>query len=245
MEIGYNYFISNMLLNYNHAEFFFIIAALVFYSITKLTWKFNNGKLVYFLLVLFLITQGLLAYFGFYKVDYDAFPPRILIFGIFPGFVLSYFVFKSVTVKTDLNQFRLIRGLILIHLVRLPIELVLHDLYKMRLLPQEMTFTGLNWDIVVGLSSPVMAILSFRLLKNSQRSVLIAWNILGLLFLVNVMVIGILTSRAPIQQFSFHQPNIAILMFPYVWLPTFLVPVMFWSHVYGIKLLKKSRIILD
>jgi hypothetical protein len=61
--------------------------------------------------------------------------------------------------------------------------------------------------------------------------VLLIWNVVCLGLLVNIVVIAILSVPTAFQQFGFDQPNIAIGQFPYVWLPSVVVPIVLLSHL--------------
>jgi hypothetical protein len=67
--------------------------------------------------------------------------------------------------------------------------------------------------------------------------VLLAWNILGLILLLNVVIHGILSVPFPFQQFGLDQPNIAMLHAPYLLLPGLIVPVVLFSHLAAIRLI--------
>ena len=98
-----------------------------------------------------------------------------------------------------------------------------------------MTFIGLNFDILIGVSALIILIatniFTFQLTKN----ILLIWNWIGLLFLMNIVVIAVLSAPLPFQQMSFDRPNIAVLSFPYVLLPSYIVPVVFLAHIITIK----------
>jgi len=103
-----------------------------------------------------------------------------------------------------------------------------------------MTFEGRNFDILAGLSTPFIAYFGFTK-KTIGRKFLLAWNIICLLLLLNIVVNAILSAPFVFQQFAFDQPNIAILYFPFVWLPGFIVPVVLFSHLVLIRRLSKSN----
>lgn len=72
---------------------------------------------------------------------------------------------------------------------RLPLELVLHDWVKQGTVPESMTWTGANFDIVSGIAA-----LGLAPLANRYR--LAAWfgNIIGLALLFNVARVALLSS---------------------------------------------------
>jgi hypothetical protein len=83
---------------------------------------------------------------------------------------------------------------------------------------------------------------SFGLEKShiSPRAILI-WNFICLGLLVNIVVNALLSAPSPLQKFAFDQPNIAILYFPYSWLPTFVVPLVLFAHLASIQQLLKEN----
>jgi hypothetical protein len=66
------------------------------------------------------------------------------------------------------------------------------------------------------------------------------WNFICLGLLVNIIVNAVLSAPFPFQQFGFSQPNIAVLYFPYVWLPCGIVPLVLLSHLAVIRQLSKK-----
>jgi hypothetical protein len=77
--------------------------------------------------------------------------------------------------------------------------------------------------------------------KHSKiHKLLYFWNIAGVIFLSIIACIAILSAPLPLQQFAFEQPNIALLKFPYVFLPAFIVPLVFTSHFLMLKKRKNN-----
>lgn len=104
-----------------------------------------------------------------------------------------------------------------------------------------MTFEGRNLDILSGLTAPVIAWLAFRGSKIN-RPLLVAWNLLALGLLLNILINAILALETPFQQFAFDQPNRGVLYFPFIWLPAIIVPIVFVSHAVSLReLLKRSQ----
>jgi hypothetical protein len=126
------------------------------------------------------------------------------------------------------------KTLTLVHVVRIPVELVLYWLFLHKAVPELMTFSGRNFDILAGITAPFVYYFGF--LKNMiHRKGILLWNIICLLLLLNIVVNAILSAPTPFQQFAFGQPNIAILHFPYIWLPTVVVPIVLFSHLVAIR----------
>ena len=93
--------------------------------------------------------------------------------------------------------------------LRLPLELVLHDWAGQGSIPETMTWSGSNFDVVTGVLALVVAVLAWRS-RSRSRSRVAAWvvNVVGLVLLVNVMRVAMLSSPAP---FGWHLPNPLLL----------------------------------
>ncbi|MNY38553.1 hypothetical protein D3C86_1731870 [compost metagenome] len=126
-----------------------------------------------------------------------------------------------------------------VHLIRIPVELVLYGLFLNGAIPELMTFEGRNFDILAGITAPLVGFFGISQSKMGKTSLLL-WNFACLGLLLNIVVTAILSAPSPFQQLSFEQPNIAILYFPFSWLPVFVVPLVLFAHLAAIrKLIKK------
>ena len=120
-----------------------------------------------------------------------------------------------------------------IHIVRVPIEMVLWWLAVSRAIPMDMTFEGGNLDIISGISAPFAAVFMVGTRSKSRIGAVI-WNVIALVLLFNIVKMAV--SYMP----YFYTPtggdvaNLGVFYFPYVLLPTFLVPTIFFSHVVSI-----------
>ena len=118
------------------------------------------------------------------------------------------------------------------------LEIILFLLYKHGAIPRLTTFEGSNFDILAGLSAPVIYFWGFK--DGVPRKVpLIIWNVLSLGLLINIVSMAILSAPFPFQQYGFDQPNIAVFYFPFVWLPGLIVPLVLFAHLASIRLLLK------
>jgi len=106
------------------------------------------------------------------------------------------------------------------------------------MIPQLMTFEGINYDILIGITAPIIG---FLYLKNKiSKNFLMCWNIIGLILVLFIMIIGILSAELPFQQFGFEQPNRGLQYFPFILLPALIVPLMIYAHITDIIKLKKE-----
>ncbi|MDX1908318.1 MAG: hypothetical protein SF053_14880 [Bacteroidia bacterium] len=185
-------------------------------------------------LIITLIWMGLQALLGlseFYLVS-DTLPPRAGLL-IIPVLLLMVYVFIREHAWLDSLD---LGALTAIHLVRIPVELVLWGLHQVALVPKLMTFEGQNFDILIGLSAILVLRQGFVQPGNTPRRIwLIVWNLVGLIFLLNIVVLAVLSLPTQLQQLAFEQPNLAVMYFPFVWLPAFIVPVVMLSHLAALR----------
>ncbi|MEP6611127.1 MAG: hypothetical protein ABJA76_04565 [Mucilaginibacter sp.] len=195
----------------------------------------GNSKSLIIVVLLWLALQAVAGLAGFYTVTNDT-PPRFALLVMPPVvFIVNRFITKKGRVVIDGFD---VKMLTLLHIVRIPVELTLYWLFLHKAVPQIMTFEGRNFDILCGLTAPV--IYYFGYVKNVLgRKVILGWNIICLLLLTNIVVTAVLSAPFPSQKFAFDQPNIAMLYFPFVWLPCFVVPAVLFAHLVAMRRLVK------
>lgn len=189
------------------------------------------------LLIIFglMALQSILSLSGFYLVEQTA-PPRFALL-ILPSLILISLLFTFTSCKKFLDTLD-IELLTLIHTIRIPVEFILWVLFLHGMIPELMTFEGRNFDILAGITAPAIYYLYFRK-KKISKSIVLGWNILSLVLLLNIVTHAILSIPSFIQQLAFDQPNIAVLHFPFVWLPSLIVPIVLFSHFVVIRQLRK------
>lgn len=185
---------------------------------------------------MWLLLQAGLAYSGFYEAV-TAIPPRfpLLIVPVLLGIIV---LFSLKTGRRFIDGLSLTQ-LTLLHVVRIPVEIVLYLLFVHKAVPQIMTFEGLNFDVLSGITAPVVLYIYHKKIIGNQF--LLVWNILCLLLLINIVAIAILSAPTPFQKFGFEQPNVSVTHFPYVWLPCCVVPLVLLSHLAAIRQLTKTH----
>lgn len=210
---------------------------LLFRSFRKIRPPGLPSFLLFFAVPFWMIFTAVLATGGFYR-QFDAFPPRVFLFGVMPAALLiaAYFLFFRESFIDRLS----LRTLTLLHVVRLPVELVLLWLFQHGWVPQIMTFEGWNFDILSGLTAPVVYWLAFRG-NNPNRPLLIGWNVAALALLANIVTIAVLAFPTPAQRLGFEQPNVGPAYFPFIWLPAIIVPVVLFAHLAAIRQLMIAR----
>lgn len=194
-----------------------------------------NGKpkKVTLSLIIWSLIHAILAYNGFYH-NTTAIPPRFALILIPVSMAVIYGLLPKQKDWVFLNRNRVLSTFL--HLVRLPVEIVLLQLFIHKMVPELMTFEGVNFDIIMGITAPIMGFLLWR--NKLSKKVLLAWNVFGLVLITIILVVGILSAELPFQQFGFDQPNKAVTYFPFVLLPAVIVPVVIWTHILDILMLK-------
>ena len=112
---------------------------------------------------------------------------------------------------------------------RIPVELWLHRGYELGVFPVQMTYSGMNFDVLTGISAVIVAGLVHR--GMAGRRLVLAWNVLGLMLLATIVGIAILSAPGPLQRFVEGPPNVYVLSFPGVWLPTVAVQAALLGHL--------------
>ena len=121
---------------------------------------------------------------------------------------------------------------------RLPLELVMHDAAEAGVMPPEMTFGGLNYDIVTGATALALAVVLYR--GGGSRAAVMAWNVMGSVLLA--VIVGVAVAATPfVRAFGSEHLNTWVLYFPYVWLPTILVQAALFGHLVVFRRLSADR----
>lgn len=197
----------------------------------------NNSKTTLVVLLAWLGIQAGIGLSGFYAVT-DTIPPRFLLM-VGPPFFLIIVLFATAKGRKYIDGLN-VKTLTILHIVRIPVELVLLWLFMNRAVPELMTFEGRNFDIVSGITAPIIYYFGF-IKKRLNTKVILIWNFICLGLLINIVVNAVLAAPFPFQQFAFDQPNIAVLHFPFNWLPCCVVPLVLFSHLATIRQLLNKK----
>lgn len=219
---------------------FLAITALTFVLFLRAVPRSSRGFVAVGLSA-WLLLQGVLAYRGFFLFE-SSVPPRFAL-AIAPPLLLLVVLFATKGGRRWLDGLSLVR-LTWLNTVRVGVELVLLGLFMHKTIPQVMTFEGRNADILVGITAPLVAWFGYHRKSISPRMVL-AWNMVALCILLNVVIHGVLSVPTPFQQISFEQPLVALLYFPFNWLPAFIVPVALLTHLVSIRQLTRRQAFAD
>jgi len=198
----------------------------------------RNKPTAAIVLVVWLAVTGILSINKVFQ-NTSTIPPRLMIV-IAPAilFIILLLITKSGRKFTDNID---LKKLTLVHIVRVPVEITLFMLSTHKLIPELMTFAGRNFDILSGITAPIVYFVCFKNSQLKNRKLLLVWNFICLGLLLNIVINALLSAPFPFQQFAFDQPNIAILYFPFTWLPCFIVMIVLYSHLAAIRQLIRHR----
>jgi hypothetical protein len=208
--------------------FVMFILSMVFDASERVT---KRAHVISLLLLMWVVFQSTLALNNWF-MDREAMPPH-LVFPIVTASVIMMLLFFTSRGRRFLDGMSW-KWLMWIHIVRIPVEICLHWLAEEKQIPYSMTWSGYNFDIIFGLSGPIVAVLYFNKQWISDKMILL-WNILGLISLIAIVVRSAGALPSPLQAWDFSTPNYAMIHFPFIWLPSFIVPIVLLSHLVGIR----------
>ena len=163
--------------------------------------------------------------------NYEVFPPRVFFALIVPVLTGVYLLFDR-TFSHKLLTTCQAKWLIGIQSFRIPVEVALWLAFISGVIPFQMTFAGLNYDVIVGITAiPAM----FLFTKVKSKSQIILWNIFGILLLANIVYISLISTPGPFRIFMNEPANTLFTFIPFIWLPGFLVPFALITHLLSIK----------
>jgi len=169
--------------------------------------------------------------------EFDSFPPPGLRVFIVLMAITTTIAFSSIgrQLATELPIVLLLG----FQVFRLPTELLIHQAANAGIAPMEMTFQGRNFDIL----TPVLALaLVFALRRGPvSNKLIVGWNVLGLLLLINVVATAIMAMPHPLQVLHTNPPNIWVTYFPFILLPGVMVCSALLGHLLVFRALVARR----
>jgi hypothetical protein len=219
------------------ATLFLGFVAMMAAIVVGLVARYLNGRTAFRVLAglsAWFIYAGLMGYFGVLK-NTAMRPPGTAFLLVPVLFFLFLFIVRFSANARIILAFPLwiILGA---QCFRVGVELFLHQLWIGGLVPKMLTFEGANVDIYIGASAPVIAWLSTR--GRLGLKLALAWNVLGLLALTNVVTRAVLTSPGPFNVIHAEVPNRMFGTFPFMFIPGFFVPLAVTLHVLAIRAIR-------
>lgn len=161
--------------------------------------------------------------------DFSRFPPPLM------PLMAGGLVLVTVLALSSFGR-RLAEGLPLALIVgaqgfRIAVELMLHRAWVEGLIGRQMTWSGLNFDVLSGLSGLALGLWLWRRGDDAVPRILLwVWNLLGLALLLTIVSIAIMSMPGPLRLFA-GPANVWVGSWPFVWLPTMMVAAALFGHL--------------
>jgi hypothetical protein len=120
---------------------------------------------------------------------------------------------------------------------RLPLELVMHRAAVAGIMPNVMSYTGYNFDIVTGATALPLAVYAWR--RPLPRWLIALWNVTGQILLIVVAAVALAASPL-FRAFGDAELNVWVTQFPYVWIAVMVAAALF-GHVVTMRKLMAGR----
>ena len=196
----------------------------------------HQSDITFIVVLSWLMLQAVLSLKGFYTQT-NTIPPRLALLAV-PAILFIILLFLTKRGRNYIDRLDM-QQLTWLHTVRVPVEIILLALSGYKLVPELMTLQGRNFDIFSGLTAPLVAWFGYEK-KKLPPAVMMIWNFICLALVLNVVIHGILAAPSRLQRIAFDQPNVAIMYFPFSWLPACIVPIVIFSHLVCIRQLVKT-----
>ncbi len=184
-----------------------------------IAFAFLSGWIVYLIM---LDQTGLLRNFDL--------PPRIPLLVVIPAIACIIILVNRRLMHDALASSPLYLPIIL-QSFRILVELLIYETYQKGIFPQRVTFEGINYDILVGISALFIGIAIKRRVIQS-KSILI-WNVVSLCVL-SVTVFSFISTYY-FGDFTNVSNPYQFVQFPYLLLASVLLPVAIFLHLFSIK----------
>jgi hypothetical protein len=205
-----------------------VIATIARYQGGRVAWWVLAGLLVW------LTYAGLLGYLGVLK-NMTTHPPGI-VFLVVPVLLFLLVFLAFVVLSTAGVRVALAFPLWILlgaQSFRICVELFLHQLWIDGLVPRMLTFEGANVDIYVAASAALIAWVSTR--GRWGLRIALAWNVLGLLAITNVVTRAVLSAPGPLNLIHAEVPNLLLGTFPFMFIPGLFVPLGVVLHLLALR----------
>lgn len=168
--------------------------------------------------ILYLVYVSVFSLKGVFNVD--SIPPKVMIWAGLPLIIILFvFIGNTRLFKTLLRSITL-ESLIAVHIFRV-LGVFFIILYCYHLLPAKFAFSAGLGDILTAvLALPVAKMVSKR--TRWATAAVYAWNILGIMDIVNLLVIAVITgANGNLREMT---------VFPFVWFPAFAPATILFLH---------------
>lgn len=224
------------------AEILFVLLTFFLLAVTVIAVRMKAEKkttaLRVFLVVFFWLSfLKIISGMEFFH-DYSSLPPRLMI-APFTCLVAIILLASSKSFSEFLRKVPL-HWLVYIQSFRIFMEIILYMLAENGVIHQRLTFAGLNFDILAGITA---LIIGYMVQRNIiSRAMLIAWNVACIILLMNIVIMAVLSTPYPFSVFRDEPVNTVVFFYPFIWLPGFVAPYALAMHVFTLKKIFSERV---
>jgi hypothetical protein len=167
---------------------------------------------------------------------WDGFPPRAAVLLVLA--VAITLVLACSRPGTRAAEWLSTRALIGLQAFRFPLELLMYRAMLEGLMPEQMSFSGYNFDILTGILAGLLW--GVGAVRPIPTALVWAFNALGLALLVTIVSVAV-ASLPTFSAFGPHRTNTWVMHFPYIALPTVMVQIALFWHVVSVRKLLALR----
>jgi hypothetical protein len=169
-------------------------------------------------------------------LDFESTPPpfAFLVLGIFGLAAALTFSRLGTRLATHIPLWMLVG----IQGFRWPLEVAMHRMAERGIMPEQMSYSGRNFDVVTGVTAVIVAGLLWS--GRQHRRLVLIWNVMGLALLANIVTIAILST----PRFAWFGPdrlNVWVMYAPFVWLPAVMVLAALAGHLIIFRAVARGR----
>ena len=191
----------------------------------------TSKRLLIVILVSWVGYLALMGNLGFFNDN--SLPPRVPLFLILPIFLSLFLWLRKAGSKLIIQSIPFYFP-VAIQSFRVVVELLIHATYGQGLLPRIVTYEGVNFDILVGLTAPLATGLHYRGIIGDR--VLLGWNFVSLTVLASTVSTFVIAfyfgDQLNIPKFPMVVGNL-----PFIFLPGIMVPFAVFMHIISIRLI--------
>lgn len=163
-------------------------------------------------------------------------PPRLVLLIVLPAVAGCVFLtgrehFREVLTRTPAHV------PVYLQSFRIVVEFLIYGAFVEGVFPERATFSGINFDILVGLSAPVIAFL-YQGGRISEKG-LLTWNLLSMLIL-SVTVYSFISTYY-FSDYIARSGSTGFTKMPYLLLASVLLPVAVYLHIFSLRQIISHR----
>jgi hypothetical protein len=176
--------------------------------------------------IIYLAYVSVLSLKGVFNVN--AIPPKVMVLASLPLMIILFGFIGNTGLFKKLLRSITLESLVAIHVFRL-VGVFFIILYCYHLLPAEFAFSDALGDIITALFAlPVAKWVSKG--KSWSIKAVYAWNIFGMLDIVNVLVTAVIIAKNALVTGA-NRDLTEMTIFPFVWFPAFAPATILFLHI--------------